>query len=165
MIKKQWLVVKTNPRSEKLVAERLLAIGIENYLPIKRILKQWKDRKKWVDEVIIKNYVFVNVTEKSKNDVFKVYGIVRFLYVSGHIAVVTEKEIDNLKLFCQVADIKIEKKGLEIGDNFQIISGPLIGMIGKLNANQNGSMISIFIAQLGLFANIKISLNEVRKID
>ena len=60
--------------------------------------------------------------------------------------------------------MKIEKKGLEIGDSFEVIIGPFIGMIGKMNANQNGQTISIYIAQLELFANIKIGLSAVRKI-
>ena len=161
----KWFVIKTNPRAEKLVSERLLAIGIKNYLPIKRVLKQWKDRKKWVDEVILKNYVFVNISEKSKNDVFEVFGVIKYLFVAGSIAIVTDKEIDVLKLFCQANDLKIENKGYEIGDNFEIISGALIGMIGKLNSNQKGNTISIYIAQLGLFANIKINLSDVKRIE
>ncbi len=160
----QWFVIKTNPRAEKIVSKRLHQIGIDNYLPIKRELKQWKDRKKWVDEVLLKGYVFINTTEKLKNEVFKVFGVVRFLYVSGKIAVVSEKEIEILRLFCEIKNLKIEKKGFEIGDDFEIISGSLIGMVGKMIVNQKGSKISIYIAQLGLFANINISLSDVRKI-
>ena len=161
MDEKKWYVVKTNPRAEKLVSKRLTEIKIENYVAVKKTLKQWKDRKKWVDEVLIKSYVFVKTTERTKNDVFKVFGITRFLFFAGKLAVITENEIEVLKIFCEIKEIKIEKKGFETGDKVQVISGLLIGMVGVLNTNQKGSKISIYIEQLGLFANIKIDISDV----
>ena len=95
-----WFVVKTNSRAEKLVAERFIAAGIVHYLPIKRELKQWKDRRKWVDEVLIKGYVFVFCTAAERRLVFDVFGVVRFLYFAGKIAVVTQREIEVLQVFC-----------------------------------------------------------------
>lgn len=164
MDEKKWFVLKTNPKAEKLVSLRLSEIGIDNYLPIRRELKQWKDRKKWVDEVLFKSYVFVNTTERLKNDVFKVFGIVRFLYFDKKLAVVTEKEIEILNLFCKINEIKITSKGFESGDKVEIIEGALIGMRGVLKESQKGNKISIYIAALGLFANINIKISEVRKI-
>ena len=164
MDEKKWFVLKTNPRAEKLVSLRLSEIGIDNYLPIRRELKQWKDRKKWVDEVLFKSYVFVNTTERLKNDVFKVFGIVRFLYFDKKLAVVTDSEIEILNLFCKINEIKITNKGFESGDEVEIIEGALIGMRGVLKESQKGSKISIYIVALGLFANINIKISEVRKI-
>lgn len=160
----KWLIIKTNPRAEKLVSKRLLEIGIENYLPIRRELKQFKDRKKWVEEVLIKNYVFVKTTERLKNEVFKVFGVVRFLYVVKKLAVVKENEIEILKLFCKINELKISTKGFETGDQVEIIEGALIGMRGILKESQKGNKISIYIEALGLFASISIKISEVRKI-
>lgn len=161
---KVWLVVKTNPRAEKMVAKRLDELGIENYLPIKRELKQWKDRKKWVDEVLLKSYVFVHTPVKLRHKVFDAFGVVRFLFFAGKIAVVTEKEIDVLRIFCKEKDIKISKKGFETGDEVMVIDGPLIGLTGRLKADASGGKISIYIAQLGLFASIKIDISAVKKL-
>jgi transcriptional antiterminator RfaH len=160
----KWLVIKTNPRAEKLVAQRLSEIGIINYLPIRRELKQWKDRKKWVDEVLIKSYVFVQTTERLKNNVFEVFGVIRFLYVSKKLAVVTDNEIEILNILCKLNDVKIEPKGFEIGEKVEIIEGVLIGMQGILKESQKGNKISIFIEALGMFANISIKISEVRKL-
>lgn len=164
MDEKKWFVIKTNPRAEKLVSQRLTEIEIENYLPIRRELKQWKDRKKWVDEVLIKSYVFVNTTERLKNEVFKVFGVVRFLFVAKKLAVVTDKEIEILRLFCKLNEIKITTNGFESGDEVEIIEGALIGMRGVLKESQKGNKICIYIAALGLFANISIKISEIRKL-
>ena len=164
MNEQKWLIVRTNSRAEKLVAQRLTDIDIENYLPIRRILKHYKDRKKWVDEILIRGYVFVNISETDRKRVFDVGGITSFLFVNKKIAIVTEKEIELLKIFCKLDEVKIEAKGFEIGDAVEVIDGILIGMRGVLQESQNGSKLSVYIEALGLFAKINIKMSEIRKI-
>jgi transcriptional antiterminator RfaH len=108
MDNKKWFVIRTNPRAEKQVSQRLLDIGIEHYLPLYRQIRQWKDRKKYVEAPLFSSYVFVRTTEKARNEVFKVSGIVKYLFVGGQIAVVTEKEIAQIKIFCTLDEVKIE---------------------------------------------------------
>lgn len=164
MSDQKWFVVKTNPKAEKIVSKRLSEIGIVNYVPIRRKLKHWKDRKKWVDEVLFKGLIFVNTIEKSRYEVYKVFGVVRFMFFAKNLAIVTNKEIEILKFFCEANEIKIDKKGFDDGDIVEITTGPLIGMKGIMQKTQNGNKISIFIEQLGLFANINIDKSEVIKI-
>ena len=52
----KWYPVYTHPRAEKKACQALLNKGIETYLPLHRQLKQWSDRKKWVEEPFIKSY-------------------------------------------------------------------------------------------------------------
>ena len=40
-----WYAVYTNSRAEKRAGELLLQEGIENYVPIVKVLRQWSDRK------------------------------------------------------------------------------------------------------------------------
>ena len=60
-----WYAVYTKPRSEKKLADRLNEHGIEAYLPLRKTLKQWSDRKKMVEEPLITSYVFVNITNEN----------------------------------------------------------------------------------------------------
>ena len=160
----QWFVLKTNPKAEKMVAKRLSEIGFEIFFPLHRELKVWKDRKKWSDEVLIKSYVFVHTTEKLRSNVFAVSGIVRYLFVNHKIAIVTPKEIEILKIFCSLDDIKIESKGFSKGDEVEIQVGPLIGLRGIMKKVPSGEKMCIYIEQLGCFATINISKKEVRLI-
>ena len=52
-----WNVVYTASRQEKKVAQRLLENGIENYLPVIKVLNQWSDRKKLVEKPLFNGYV------------------------------------------------------------------------------------------------------------
>ena len=73
----RWYAVCTKSRFEKKLAEKLNSKGIEAYTPVRKTLKQWSDRKKWVDEVLIRSYVFVRITPLQYDTVLNTPGAVR----------------------------------------------------------------------------------------
>jgi transcriptional antiterminator RfaH len=165
MDEKNWFAILTRSRAEKQVATRLNLIGIENYLPLKRSLKKWKNRTAWVEEPLLKGYVFVHLTEKGRSAVFGVSGIVCYLFVSGKIAKITDKEIEHLKFFCSLAEIKIEKNNLEKGAEIEIISGQLISLRGQLVSNEKRKKIKIYIELLKCYVVISTENVEIREIE
>lgn len=162
---KFWFVVRTNPRAEKKVAERLSKIAVVHYLPLHNTIKQWHDRKKRIEEPLIKGYIFVYLTEKTRSNIFDVPGVVRYLFVHGKIATINEKDIDNLKIFCRFEEIVIEKNKHDVGDEIEVISGQLIGLRGFIKETAKGNFIMIDISELGFFASIKINKSEIRMIN
>jgi transcription antitermination factor NusG len=83
-----WYAVYTKPRSEKKLADLLNDKGIEAYLPMRRTLKQWSDRKKMVDEPLITSYVFVHVFRKNYFEVLNTPGAVKYIWFCGKPAVI-----------------------------------------------------------------------------
>ena len=79
----KWYPVYTFPKAEKKAHQALLSKGIESYLPLRRQLKQWSDRKKWVEEPFIKSYLFVYIAEHEQTEVLMTKGIARFIYFSN----------------------------------------------------------------------------------
>ncbi|MDV7400146.1 transcription termination/antitermination NusG family protein, partial [Arthrospira platensis SPKY1] len=66
----KWMAVYTKPRCEKKAFERLSKReDLELYLPVQKRLKQWSDRKKWVEEVVLPSYLFIKCTEKQRYDI------------------------------------------------------------------------------------------------
>lgn len=163
MEERKWYILRTHPQAEKRVAERLTTIGIEHYLPLRKQLKNWHDRKKYIDEVLFKSYVFVYTTDRNRQEVFQVAGIVKYLFVGGKIAVVTEKEIEQIKIFCTAENIEINKE-YKKGDNVEVIAGQFIGLKGQLVAITDGEKLQIHIPALNCFANINIAKNDVIKV-
>ena len=105
----KWYPVSTLPRAEKKACQALNVKGIEAYLPLHKQLKQWSDRKKWVEEPIIKSYLFVRIQEHEQTEVLMTKGIARFIYFSGKIAAMPDRQINDLKLLIA--------SPFEIGDN------------------------------------------------
>src|ERR1700743_2014633 len=90
----KWYPVYTHARAEKKAFRALVDKGIEVYLPLHRQLKQWSDRKKWVDEPLIKSYLFVRVKESEQTEVLMTKGVSRFIFFSGKIASMSDRQID-----------------------------------------------------------------------
>ena len=63
---KRWIAVLVQMCMEKKVGERLTKLGVENYVPTQTEIRQWSDRKKKVERVVIPMVVFVHTDEKTE---------------------------------------------------------------------------------------------------
>ena len=57
--KKYWHALYVRSRSEKKVLSQLEDMGVQAYLPLISVVKQWSDRRVKVEEPLFKSYVFV----------------------------------------------------------------------------------------------------------
>ena len=84
-MEKKWFVVYTRPQQELKVAGQLSAMGITNYCPTIKLVKQYSDRKKKIKQPILPKYVLVSLEEKYRNLVFSVPGVLHYLFfLSDH---------------------------------------------------------------------------------
>lgn len=119
-----WYVVYTKPKWEKKVAEKLKEIGIECYCPLVKQIKQWSDRKKKVEVPLFNSYVFVQLSDKDRNSVFQVAGVVRYLFWLGKAAIVRNEEITIIKKSLSEANISdISVIPYKKGDKIKLGSG------------------------------------------
>jgi len=114
-----WYVVYTKPKWEKKIAERLNEMGIVTYCPLITKISQWSDRKKIIAVPLFNSYIFVQIEEKNRNQVFVVPGVVRYLFWLGKPAIVRNSEIESIKHWLsepQVFDVVVDqwKKGNKI---------------------------------------------------
>ncbi|HEV7329731.1 MAG TPA: UpxY family transcription antiterminator [Flavisolibacter sp.] len=132
-----WYAVYTRPRWEKKVAELLNRKGIENYCPLNKVIKQWHDRKKLVEEPLFTSYVFVYLTPAEMVEVKKTDGVLNFVYWLGKPAVVKTEEIRTIQKFLnEYKDIQLEKVKVCPADTVQVISGPLM--------NREGTVLEVY---------------------
>ena len=128
-----WYPVYTNPRAEKKAADLLIKKGIETYLPLQRQLKQWSDRKKWTEEPLIKSYLFVKITLQQQMDVLTTQGVCRFLYFSGKVASMPERQILQLQLLLATeTEMEVLHRPFKTGEKVRVKAGPLMGLTGEL---------------------------------
>lgn len=148
-----WYVLYTKPRQEKKVADSLNAIGIEAYCPLVTVVKQWSDRKKKVQIPMINSYVFVNIEEHQREEVFKVSGIVRYLFWLGKPAVVRAIEIEALKQSLEGIVASFEVSAIQKDTIYKIPEGPFQGFEGIVK-NINATTIQLLLVDLGFFITL-----------
>lgn len=160
-----WYAVYTKSRNEKKVLQFLEEANIESYLPIIKILKQWSDRKKWVEEPLFKSYIFVHVQANQYYEVLNIPGAVRYITFEGKAVVVPEKQILAIKQFLNNEEDKsIILENFEVGDKIEIIKGSLIGLQGNLIQTQGKQKVKIEIESVGQSVILTIPKSYLRVI-
>ncbi|MDB4927029.1 UpxY family transcription antiterminator [Mucilaginibacter sp.] len=157
----KWYPVYTQPRAEKKAFQTLVNKGIEAYLPLHRQMKQWSDRKKWVEEPFIKSYLFVHITEQQKTEVLMTRGIARFIYFSNTVATMPDRQIADLKLLlASPYELEITEENLQPGEKIIIKAGPLKGMTGDMVSYRSQKQLVLKLENLGcsILVNVAASI-------
>jgi transcriptional antiterminator RfaH len=153
-LQREWNVIYTAPRSEKIAYDRLIEEKIVAYLPLFTTVRKWKDRKKKVELPLFNSYVFVYVNSKERYQASQIPGVVRFIHFQGQPAVVRQKEINAIKRFLNKTEgmsIKVEK-----GDLVEIAAGPFEGVYGKvLRVGKDKIVLQIEQLKLSLVAEVR----------
>ncbi|MDX5324734.1 MAG: UpxY family transcription antiterminator [Bacteroidota bacterium] len=157
----QWYVLHTKPRQEKKVAERLERLGLEIYLPLQKVVRQWSDRKKKVDDPLFKSYLFIRIPEQEREKAFLVPGVIRYLYWLGKPARVRENEIEAIRSFLNATEGLPENAfRFERGDKLTIGYGPLKGMEGTY-LYQKGNQLILMVDSLGTLVRAEVNARWV----
>lgn len=158
----KWYALYTKSRTEKKVAERLENKGIEYYLPLKKTLKQWSDRKKFVYVPVINSYIFVKVKRDQLYDLLGIEGITRYISFSGRPVVVRQQEIDMLKLFLESGtDIEFLEGDAQKGKLVKFASGVFKDYEGKILKVNRKNQLIVEIESLGKSLIVNIELENV----
>ena len=126
-----WFVLYTKSRAEMKVAYRLGQLGIEVYCPVINEIRQRSDRKKNIQVPLLPSMVLVKISDKEKNRVFDVPGVIRDLFWLGRPAQVTDEEVLVLKKIME-------------GRNFlehQVIQHQIVAQVDLLKLFQQGDII------------------------
>ena len=161
-----WYAVYTRSRFEKRLMERLTVKGIEAYVPVRKVMKQWSDRKKMIEEPLIRSYCFVKINAMRYQDVLNTPGAVRYIWFSGKPASIPEWQINILKIITG-SDMEVECLPDTFHQGIQVMvnSGPLQGFKGELVNISNKKRVIIRIDHLNQVITLSISplLIEIAK--
>jgi transcription antitermination factor NusG len=159
---KKWYPAYTHPRAEKKAYQALINKGIETYLPLHRQLKQWSDRKKWVEEPFIKSYLFVQIYDHEQTEVLMTKGIARFIYFSNKITAMPSRQIDELKLLmASPYELEVTEDNLQPGEKIMIKAGPLKGMLGEIVAYRSQKQLILRLESLGCSIIVHVSASLI----
>lgn len=161
-----WHALYVKSRAEKKALNDLQTKNIEAFLPLQKKLRQWSDRKKWVEMPLIPGYLFVKVSRKEYDLALQSTHIVTYVRFEGTAAIIPERQIDYLKLLLKQdnLDIEIVSEKLEPGQTIEVIAGPLIGLRGKLIKRHGKNTVAIELENIGHSALVEISVTDITLI-
>mgnify|MGYP001180173946 CR=1 len=150
----KWFVLYTKPHFEVKVAKGLEKMGIRAFCPVYTEIKQYSDRKKKIEKPLLRSYVLVQLEDKSREVVFGIYGVVRYVFWLGKPAIVREEEIELMKTTLNGVYKSISVSQLQKGATYKIPDGPFKGQKGKV-INLLKSRVKLELPSLGIFVTLK----------
>lgn len=166
---KHWHALYVRSRSEKKVLSQLEDMGLQAYLPLITVVKQWSDRRKKVEEPLFKSYVFVYSNDKQYIPILNVYGVVKFVCFEKEAVVVPENQILAIKKFVRDYENGEEYKmhndeDLKVGQMVRIINGPMKGLTGRLDTIRNKRHLIVYIYVVGQCIPVHIPRAKVEPV-
>ena len=152
---------------EKKTAERLKTMGVEYYLPIQSEIRQWSDRRKRVDRLVIPMMIFVHVTPQERPLPLTLQAISRYMVLRGESrpAVIPEEQMERFRFMLDYSPEAVEicSTPLAAGDAVKVIKGPLAGLEGELVMIGGKSKVAVRLDMLGC-AHVDMPIGFVEKI-
>ncbi|MDZ7315928.1 MAG: UpxY family transcription antiterminator [candidate division KSB1 bacterium] len=159
-----WYAFVTKPRHEKKVKSYLETAGFDHYLPLRKTLNQWKDRKRWVEAPLFPGYIFCRVPFVHRFEVLKAPGMVRIVGFNNQPMPVRETEIETIRsLLKSGVDLQV-RDGIVVGDYVRISSGILMGLEGRIVEERGAHYFVITIEAVGKSILVDTRSIELKKI-
>lgn len=137
--------------------------GFENYCPLNKVVRQWSDRKKTIEEPLFKGYVFVHVSEKMKWQVKDVPGVLNYVYWLGKPAIVQPSEIESIKKFLkEFNDVQVESVP-QVNSNVVVTQGVMMNYKGIVLEVLH-KRVRVLINSLGIMITATFDMADIEEI-
>lgn len=168
----KWYALHTFSGYENVAKENLEVVikkfNLENrifdiIIPMETVLEEKRGKKVLVERKSMPCYIFVKMIygDDLWHAVVNTRGVTGFVGPNGRGLPLTDEEVRKNKL----EKIKIEID-LEIGDNIEVIDGPLEGTVGKVaSVNKDSGLATIMVEMFGREAPIDIEIDQIRKVE
>lgn len=164
---RRWLVAYVQSCLEKKTVERLSAMGIECYLPVQSEIRQWSDRRKRVDRLVIPMMIFVHVTPQEQHLPLTLQAVSRYMVLRGESipTIIPEEQMERFRFMLDYSPETVElcNTPLATGDKIKVIKGPLAGLNGELLTINGKSKVAVRLDMLGCI-HVDMPVGFVEKV-
>ena len=161
-----WFVGCVRSCQEKNVAEALRRRSVEHYLPVRREVHRWSDRRKVVECLVLPRYVFIRCSEAERKALLAAESrIMRFLSSEGVPSVVRDEEMEAFRMMVEKGSgaVRVSERPLSAGDRVRVLSGPLAGLECELVEVGAGRCLAVRLGTFGT-ATMDLELETVERI-
>ena len=150
---RKWYVAYVRLFHERKTAEKLTAMGIESFVPVREEIHQWSQRKKKVMRVLIPQMIFIHATPKERLEALTLASISHYMVLRGEHtpAVIPDRQMQQFMFMVDYSEETIEmyNSPLQPGQSIKVIKGPLAGMEGELMEIEGKSKVIVRLDLLG----------------
>ncbi len=165
MMDKQWIVVRSKPRAEKVAHNELVKKNIEAYLPLLKERRKWSDRKKWVEFPLFSSYLFARIDIKDSIIVLQTQGVNTIVKFGKQIAIVQNSVIKAIRLAME-GGYQLEPVEYFVeGNRVEVVAGPMKGVKGIVAKLRGQNRLIIRIDAIQQALSIQIESKFIRNLN
>jgi len=151
---KLWYVAYVHSCRERKSAEELSLHGIECYVPVRKELRQWSDRKKVVERLVLPRMVFIHCTPQERIALLAFApSITRYMSEGGPYkpVVVPDDQMDTFRKMVDYGDTDLCVTSREFGpgDKVEVVGGPLKGLECELVSVSGNRCLAVRLGAVG----------------
>ncbi len=154
----RWYAAYTCTHHERRVAQQLAERHVENFLPLYRSVRRWKDRRKELQLALFPGYVFVHMDVRDRLQVLQLPGVVNLVSFGGVPAPLPDNEIEILRQGSANPGRITPHPYLKVGRRVRVSSGPFAGTEGILVRRRDGCRVVVSIDLL--MRSVAIEVDE-----
>jgi len=155
-----WFAVYTRSRHEKSVASKLGEKGVEVFLPLRKVLRRWKDRRKEIAIPLFSSYVFVRISLMEKLFVLKTPGVVQILSEGSKPMPIPDEQIEAIQKLVS-SGLKFDPYPyLKEGDHVSVVRGPLKGVTGILLGKRKQHLLILSVDLIQQSAALQVDISD-----
>jgi len=159
-----WFAVRTRSNHERVAVQRLLAKGVEAYLPTLLVRSRRRDRKAVIARPLFPGYFFarVHLDHPDRIEVVKAPGVMHFVGFAGGPVSVPEWQVESIRRALESEQSPELLWKLVRGQRVKVMAGALAGAQGVVVAHEEGShRLVISIDLLGRSLSVKVSPRDL----
>jgi transcriptional antiterminator RfaH len=150
-----WYALYTKPRKEQKVAQQLEQLGFTVYLPLKTEIRQWSDRKKKVVVPLFSSYVFIQIEESKRADVFIIDGILNYVFWLNKPALIRDEEMELMRHTIGQPHNEVLVAALQPGEMVELQQGVFKGQKALIDQVSN-TKLHLYLPSIG----VKLIINR-----
>jgi len=163
-VPREWWAVYTRHQHEKTVAENFSSSGLEVFLPLYNVVRQWKDRKKHLALPLFPCYVFVRGGLHRRLQVVTTPGIHTILFHGERVAIVPEAEIQAIRRAVE-GPFRVEPHPfIKCGERVRVTRGSLEGVEGILVRKKNLYRLVLSVDMMAQSVAVEIDATDVEPV-
>jgi len=162
----RWFAIYTQSRSEKMAFKRLIAKGINAYLPLQKKTRIYGRKKRVIEFPLITCYLFVKVTRQEYVKVLETEGVLSYVKFNKNLVSIPEAEIDLMR--CILGEgwevEKADTSQWKTGDLVEVNQGRLAGTKGRLVDVNGKKAFTVELETLGIGLVVEVDKELLNKM-
>ena len=159
-----WYALYTVVRHEKVVNTTLEKKNIDSFLPMRKVVNRWKDRKKEIQIPLFPGYLFIHATRDEIYTSLNTRSVVRVLGNSNGPTSIPNLQIEELKKILENDMVFNTHSLITLGKEVIVKQGPLEGFKGKVIEKRGSYKLILSLDLIKRSVLVEIDIEDVELI-